>query len=377
MDLRYSFPQAAASTRRDFLKTASLGLGAAALATPTLSPLAPTHAQARGRTLGVALVGLGNYATNQLAPALQHTRQCRLAGIVTGTPAKADTWSEKYSIPRTHIYNYETFDRIADNDDIDIVYVVLPNAMHAEYTIRAAQAGKHVISEKPMGISVSECEAMIAACNAAGVKLSIGYRLHFEPHNREAMRLGQDQVFGAVKVIESSFGFRIGNPNQWRLDKELSGGGALMDVGIYAIQAARYVTGEEPVAVTAQAFTTDPVMFKEVHETIFWQLEFPGGAISNSTTSYGSYVERLYASCERGWFELGPAYSYSGIQGRTSQGPMDFPQVVQQAGQMDDFADCILNNRRSEVSGEEGLRDMKIIEAIYKAVETGENVRIE
>ena len=369
-------PPRAVSTRRDFLKAASLGLGAT-LVSPAVSRAAFWHrAPADDDKLGVALVGLGNYATNQLAPALGHTQQCRLAGIVTGTPAKADIWSQQYKIPRTHIYNYQTFDRIADNEDIDIVYVVLPNAMHAEYTIRAAEAGKHVICEKPMAISSQECEAMIAACEKAGVKLAIGYRLHFEPHNREAMRLGQEHVFGAVKVIEASFGFRLRNPNQWRLDKELAGGGALVDVGIYAIQAARYVTGEEPLSVTAQAVKTDPVMFKEVDETIFWQFEFPSGAVTNSTTSYASYVERLYATCEQGWFELGPAYSYSGIQGRTSKGAMDFPQVVQQAGHMDDFADCIRTNRASAVSGPEGLRDVKIIEAIYEAVETGRKVSL-
>ncbi len=376
MKNRAILPPIAVSSRRDFLKTASLGLGAT-LATPVVSRAASWQpAPEADDKLGVALVGLGNYATNQLAPALAHTRHCRLAGIVTGTPAKADAWAEKYAIPRTHIYNYQTFDRLAENEDIDIVYVVLPNAMHAEYTIRAAQAGKHVICEKPMAVTSQECEAMIAACDEAGVKLGIGYRLHFEPHNREAMRLGQEQVFGAVKVIEASFGFRLRNPNQWRLDKALSGGGALVDVGIYAIQAARYVTGEEPLSVTAQAIKTDPVMYKEVDETIFWQLEFPSGAVSNSTTSYAAYVERLYATCEQGWFELGPAYSYSGIQGRTSKGTMDFPQVVQQAAHMDDFADCIRTDRVFSASGQEGLRDVKIIEAIYEAVETGGKVSL-
>jgi len=367
-------------SRRSFLHRLSLGLGTAAFAAPGLSALAAT-CRHQGMTndeekLGYALVGLGNYATHQLAPALQETRLCRLAGIVTGTPAKADAWSEQYDIPRRNIYDYATFDAIADNPDIDVVYVVLPNAMHAEYTIRAAQAGKHVICEKPMAVSVEECEAMIAACEAANRKLSIGYRLHFEPHNQEAMRLGQEQVFGAVKVMQTTFGFRIGNPNQWRLDKALAGGGPLMDVGIYAIQAARYVTGEEPVAVTAQTFTTDPVTFDEVEETLFWQLEFPSGAVANSSTSYAASLQRLYAAAEDGWFELRPAYVYGGIAGRTHQGAMDFPEVNQQAVQMDAFADCILNDRASRVPGEEGLRDMKVIEAIYRAAETGERVPI-
>lgn len=364
-------------TRRDFLKTASMGLGAAALVTPGASVLTSSaKARPRKNDIGIALVGLGSYATYQLAPALQETELCHLAGIVTGTPSKAEEWSAKYDIAQDSIYNYETFDSIADNPNIDVVYVVLPNGMHAEYTIRAAQAGKHVICEKPMAISVEECEQMIAACNEAGVKLSIGYRLHFEPYNLEAKRIGQEKVFGDVKIIESSFGFRIGNPDQWRLDKELAGGGAMMDVGIYAIQAARYVTGEEPIAVTAQEYKTDPDKFAEVDETIFWQMEFPSGAVSNSTTSYAASIQRLFATCEQGWLELNPAYVYGGLRGRTNQGPMDFPQVNQQAAQMDAFADCVINDRVSSVSGAEGLQDMKIIEAIYQSIATGERVSL-
>ena len=359
------------SSRRTFVRQAAFGLGAATLGGPWIR-----IPRRQDRSLGIALVGLGNYATNQLAPALQETERCHLAGIVTGTPAKAERWSEQYQIPDENIYNYQTFDRIADNPDIDIVYVVLPNAMHAEYTIRAAEAGKHVISEKPMAVSVEECEAMIAACAQADRKLSIGYRLHFEPHHQEIMRLGQQQVFGPVKLVEASFGFRIGDPTQWRLDKELAGGGALMDVGIYALQGARYTTGEEPVTVMAREFKTDPVKFDEVDETILWQLEFPSGAVANSSTSYATSVNRLYMASEGGWAEIEPSYGYGGQQGRTSEGPMDFPQVNQQARQMDAFATCILEDRPSSVSGEEGLRDMRVIEAIYESIASGQPVRL-
>lgn len=365
------------SSRRSFLQRAALGLGAAALTGTGLraAPRAtPPHAD--DRRLGVALVGLGNYATHQLAPALQQTRNCYLAGIVTGTPAKAAAWQQRYDIAREHVYDYDSFDRLADDPAIDIVYIVLPNAMHAEYTIRAAQAGKHVICEKPMATSVADAEAMVRACREAGRRLSIGYRLHFEPHHQEVMRLSRERVFGPVKAVEASFGFRIGDPNQWRLSKQMAGGGPLMDVGIYAIQGARYTVGEEPVAVTAQAFNTDPGKFDEVYETLLWQLEFPGGAVATSSTTYGAYVNRLYAMAPEGWFEVTPAYGYDGIRGRTSRGAMSFPQVNQQAAQMDDFADCLLTGRTSSVAGEEGLRDMKVIEAIYRAAETGRRVPI-
>ncbi len=222
-----------------------------------------------------------------------------------------------------------------------------------------------------MATSVAEAQSMIDACDTAGVKLSVGYRCQFEPHNMEAMRLGQEQVFGPVKMMETEFGFRIGNPNQWRLKHALAGGGALMDVGVYAIQAARYVTGQEPVRVWAQEFKTDPVKFAEVDETITWQLTFPDGAMANSTTSYIASTQRLYAAAESGWFEVNPAYSYSGIKGRTSRNAMEFPQINQQAAQMDAFADCVMNDRQSTVDGHEGVRDLKVVEAIYKSIETG------
>lgn len=325
----------------------------------------------RQNKLGIALVGLGSYATGQLAPALQETENCYLAGIVTGTPEKAEAWQEEYDIPATNIYSYETYDRIADNDEIDIVYVVLPNGMHAEYTIRAAEAGKHVISEKPMATSVRDCERMIEACDRAGVKLSIGYRLHFDPYHQEIMRLGQEDVFGPVTMVEGGYSFTYRNTDAWRFDKEMAGGGALLDVGIYAIQGARYVTGEEPVRVLAQAFNTRPDVFQEIYESILWQMEFPSGAVSTHSTSYSGYVNRLYFTAPGGWAELDPSYHYDSQSGRTSDGPMDFPQVNQQARQMDDFVDCILNDRKSRVSGDEGLRDMRVIEAIYRSIDSG------
>lgn len=332
-----------------------------------------------GRKLGIALVGLGSYSKNQLAPALQQTQHCRLAGVVTGTPSKAGEWMQKYTIPKANVYDYKTFDRIADNKDIDVVYVVLPNSMHAEYVIRAAQAGKHVICEKPMAITEKECQQMIDACKKANVQLAIGYRLHYEPFTREVMRLGQEKVFGPVKFVESSDAFRIGDPNQWRMKKALAGGGPLMDVGIYAVQGARYVTGEEPVSVTAQfSPKTEPQKFKDVEETLFWQFRFPGGAVANSTTSYTAGVERLYASCEKGWFELSPAFGYGPLKGRTSKGPIDLPHTNHQALHMDGVCKDLLDGKTlpNHITGEEGKRDVRLLQAIYRAAETENSVKL-
>jgi predicted dehydrogenase len=360
-------------SRRDFI--ARLGLGATTLLTAP-SIISNARAIPQDKKISIALVGLGYYSEFQLAPAILKSQYCRLGGIVTGTPAKAEKWKKQYNLPDKSIYSYETFDRIANNKDIDVVYVALPNSMHHEFVIRAAKAGKHVICEKPMAVSVKEAEEMIAACKKAGVKLSVGYRLHFEPFNQEATRFGQKQEFGKVKMVESSFGFKIGDPTQWRLKKALAGGGAMMDVGIYAIQASRYSTGEEPIAVTAQEFKTDPVKFKDVDETIFWQLEFPSGAVASSMTSYSSYIERLFISAENGWLELNPAYGYGPLAGKTHQGPLNLPIVNHQAAQMDDFAKCIQENRESSVSGAEGLKDLKVIEAIYRSIQTGGKVKI-
>ena len=332
-----------------------------------------------GRKLGIALVGLGYYSKNLLAPALQETKNCRLAGIVTGTPAKADEWMKKYNIPKENVYDYKTFDRIADNKDIDVIYVVLPNSMHEEFVVRAAQAGKHVICEKPMAITPKACQNMIDACKKANKQLAIGYRLHYEPFTKEVMRLGQEKVFGPIKFVESSDGFRIGDPTQWRMKKAMAGGGPLMDVGIYAVQGARYVTGEEPVSVTAQfSPKTEPEKFKEVEETMFWQFQFPSGAVSNSTTSYTAGVERLYASCEKGWFELSPAFGYGPLKGRTSKGPIEQPVVNHQAMHMDGVCSDLLAGKQlpDHVTGEEGKRDVTLLQAIYRAAETGKKINL-
>jgi predicted dehydrogenase len=355
-------------SRREFIIRA--GAGSALLALPSVSALSNFLLPRDEKKLRIALVGLGNYATYQLAPALQKTKYCTLGGIVTGTPEKSVRWKKEYGIDDKNIYNYQTFDSIAGNETIDAIYVVLPNSMHREFVLRAAAAGKHVFCEKPMAVSVKEGQEMIDACNKAGVRLFIGYRLHSEPYNQDAMKFRTKDV-GKLKTVESEFAFKIGDPTQWRLRKALAGGGAMMDLGIYAIQAARYSTGEEPLTVTATEEKTDPVKFKEVDETIRWQMQFPGGAMSKSYTSYNGQGNRLRIEAEKGWLELDPAFTYGPLKGRTDQGELNFPFVNQQAAQMDDFAQCIAQNCKSNANGEEGLRDMKVIEAIYRSIASG------
>jgi predicted dehydrogenase len=362
---------ASAASRRDFVRTLSLGLGANMLV-PSAFAFPPE------RKLGVALVGLGKYSTGQLAPALQQTKLCRLAGIVTGSPEKAAKWQQQYQIPAKNVYDYKTFDRMIDNPDIDIVYVVTPNALHAEYVVRAAQAGKHVMCEKPMATTVEDARRMIAACDKAGKKLSIGYRLHFEPHNQAMMQLGQKQVYGPIKHLITDNGFKFGNDTPWRVNKALAGGGPLMDMGIYSLQGCIYTKGQVPVSVTAKlAPETGSGYFKEVEAGVDWQLKFADGTVADCRTSYAENLSgRLRAEAQNGWFELQPAFGYGGLAGSTSKndGKLNLPNINQQAAQMDDFADCVLHNKPTRVPGEMGLRDVQLLLAIYRAAETGQAV---
>lgn len=354
-------------TRRDFLQSLSLGTAFLLPQNRILNTINPKN----NTVLNIALVGLGSYATHQLAPAFAHTQNCKLAGIVSGSPSKVEIWKKKYNIPDKNIYNYTNFDEIAHNPDIDVVYIVLPNAMHHEFVIRAAKAGKHVICEKPMAVSVKEAQEMIAECKKAGVRLMIGYRLHYEPFTQEIMRLSKGQDHGKVKFIEASFGWRNRDTKAWRMQHKLSGGGALMDVGIYAINACRYATGEEPNFVTAQSVKTEPSVYIDIEETMMWQLHFPSGAISQSTSTYNGNIQRLFVSYEQGFLEMSPAYDYGPLKGRTSKGAMDFPIIYHQVAMLDGMAEEILHKLPSKASGEEGLQDMKIIEAIYQSAAQG------
>lgn len=364
-------------SRRTFLHNTAGVTGATAFAA-ALSSFTPVSKSHDDKKLNIALCGLGRYA-GYLAEGLQEAKRCRLAGIVTGTPAKAVDWKKRYNIPDANIYNYQNFDSIRANKDIDVVYIVLPNTMHKEFAIRTARAGKHVIVEKPMAITVADCEAMIAACKKAGVQMAIGYRLHYEPYNMEMKRLGQEKVFGQVRLIEASLGYNTSDPNEWRLKKGLAGGGPLMNVGIYCVQASRYITGEESVSVTAQfGPVTDAQLFKEVEASVTWQAAFPSGAFANCSSTYNCGVDRLYASAEKGSFEMSPAISYGPFKGKTSNGELNFPEINQQAVQCDEIAKVLLTGKQlpSHIAGEEGLKDVKVMQAIYEAARTGKKVLI-
>jgi len=362
-------------SRRSFIEQISLGT-ASVLAAGPLGLYASELP--RDRMLGVALVGLGKYSTRQLGPALKETKLCKLTGVVTGSKEKGEQWAKDYGFPVKNIYSYDTMAQMADNKDIDIVYVVTPNGLHAEHAIAAAKAGKHVICEKPMANTVAECDSIIAACKGAKVKLSVGYRLHFDPYHKELMRLAKDKDFGAFTKMTGDRGF-VMQTKVWRADKKLAGGGPIMDLGIYIIHGAcMAANGIAPIAVTASEHPkTKPEIFTDVEEGMNWTMEFPDGAILTAQTSYQHNADKFRAEGDKGWIEFKEhAFTYRGMVVETSRGPLNFPPPNQQALQMDDFANCILKNRESIVGGELGRRDMAIIEAIYKAAATGKKVQI-
>ncbi|MBX3254250.1 MAG: Gfo/Idh/MocA family oxidoreductase [Chitinophagaceae bacterium] len=359
--------------RRIFIKNTLGSLAALTFANQAF-PLIRTTAPRQN--LGVALVGLGYYSTDLLAPALQLTKHCSLKGIITGSSEKAKKWQQQYKIPEKNTYDYEGFKNIANNPDIDIIYIVLPPSMHAEYVIKAAEAGKHVWCEKPMAVTVDECQSMIDACKKNKVKLSIGYRMQHEPNTQKIIQFRKDKTYGNITKVSAAAGYFDSRTNHWKQIKAL-GGGSMYDMGVYPLNATRYVTGEEPVAVTARQSTTRPEIYKEVDETMQFTLEFPGGAIAECETSFGKNMNALQVTCTNGWYKLEPFQAYSGIKGTTSDGKaLNAVIPNQQAKQMDDDALSIIQNKQVLVPGEEGLRDIRVVEAIYRSVKQGARVVI-
>lgn len=341
-----------------------------------------------GKRIGFALVGLGNLTLGELMPAFGACKYAKPVALVSGDATKAKKVAKQYGIEEKNIYDYDNFDRIKDNPEIDAVYIVLPNSMHHEFTIRAAKAGKHVLCEKPLANSVKECEEMIAACKAANVKLMTAYRIQYEPNNRLAMQWVRNNEHGEVKLMECINTQDIGDPTQWRLKKALSGGGVLPDIGIYCLNTCRFLTGEEPESVLAYIYTNNKdKRFKEVEETVMFQLHFPSGIMANCTTSYSSHMSRRYRlfTGKGAWFGLDPAFDYKGLKTELSkvidnkewkQNPA-IEQKDQFALEMDHFAECIMNDQQPYTPGEEGLQDMRIIEAIYRSAKEGRVIQLE
>jgi predicted dehydrogenase len=338
----------------------------------------PLAGQTGQKKIGYCIIGLGRIADHHMRGITQGSTST-ITGLVSGHRDKAEKIAAQYGVPKSAIYSYEEMDRIRDNKAIDAVIVCLPNSMHAEYTIRSAKAGKHVLCEKPMSVSVKEAEEMIGACKAANVKLMIAYRLHYEPLTLKSIKLVRDGAIGTVEGFQSANGFNIAR-GEWRSTHALAGGGPLMDVGIYSLNAARYITGEEPDQFTAVATTPDKDgRFDGVEENLAWTMRFPSGALATCATSYGAGMQGYYKVFgSKGSLEVG-TFNYEGLRLRASyrsapgapmttvdetnpeRDPMHF---VRQA---DHFSRCIVENKTPDTPGEEGLRDMQHIQGIYRA----------
>ena len=348
------------ASRRTFLKQSGV------LTAASLFPFSCAFSQTN-KKLGVALVGLGYYSTDLLAPALQKTTHCELRGIVTGSPEKIPVWQKRYGIEDKNVYSYDTMHEISNNEDIDVIYIVVPTGLHAKYAIRAAEAGKHVWCEKPMARTVEECQQIINACEKNKVKLSIGYRMQHEKNTKLITQWTKTRPYGKIMSGKAEAGYNGSSITPWKLEKEM-GGGAIYDMGVYPINACRYATGMEPVAVTATQSTNRPELFTEVDETTSFQLKFPNGLVFDGKTSFGEHLNELSVTCENGWYRLRPMQSYSGVRGRTSDGKVLEPmQKNQQAVQMDDDALAIINHTNVLVPGEEGMKDIAIVEAINQS----------
>lgn len=402
------------TNRRDFLANSALGTGVLAsgllAAGPTGSrivaadetparapagraaaagdvPLAPPDKQPPNlklpevvtKNVGWAIVGLGQLALEEILPAFAEAKYAKPAALVSGHADKAKQVAAAYDIDSKSIYNYENYDQIAENKDVDVIYIVLPNSMHAEYTIRGFKAGKHVLCEKPMAASVEECQRMIEAGRAAKKQLMIAYRLRYEPFNKKAIEICREEL-GPIKTFAAGNGQDVKAPNI-RLSAKLAGG-PVGDVGVYCLNAARYCLGEEPIEVSAmEHWPKDDPRFREVPESVAFTLRFPSGAIAHCDCSFGSAENRFYRVLgTKGHIEMSPAFSYNSLQlsqtDETGTKRLKFKEVNHFAAEMDHFSECVLSDKDCRTPGEEGLADMRVIEAIHEAAKTGKTVRV-
>jgi len=336
--------------------------------------------------VGVAIVGVGRIAVNEMLPAFAQSKHAKVVALVSGDRAKALKVAHQYDIPESAVLDYKEYDRLARMPEVQAVYIALPNSMHAEYTVRAARAGKHVLCEKPMANSVAECQQMIEACRKAGKKLMIAYRSQYESNDRALVKMIRDKKLGSLKEFISVNSQNMGDPEHWRLKRKLAGGGALPDVGLYCINAARFLSGEEPVEVMGNTWSTPgDARFREVEESCQFVLRFPSGFIASCSTSYASHKSQmLRLNGSDAWAEMNPAYAYNGIklkvsrvvEGKEQTSELQSDDKDQFAAELDHFAQCIQQDKDVHTPGEEGLQDQRIMEAIYESARTKRPVKL-
>lgn len=349
-------------------------------AAPTPSPQPPDQ------RVGYAVVGLGHLTLDELLPAFAQCKKSKLVALVSGDREKALKVAKQYGVAEKNIYNYQNYDTLRDNPEVQVIYIVLPNGLHEEFTVRGAKAGKHILCEKPMANTAAQAQRMIDACKAANRKLMIAYRIQYEPHNRMVRDMVRAKQYGKIKLIEASNGQNSANPDHWRHKAALAGGGALPDIGLYCLNTIRYLLGEEPTEVFATQYSTpgDP-RFKEVEEQVLWQMKFPSGVQANCATGYGYHEHRQYrVLSEKGWVMMQPAFAYKGLEMERAraEGMAELSEKVklmeknQFATEIDHMSECVQGNKTPFTPGEEGLQDHRIMEAIYQSAREGRPVKL-
>jgi len=351
--------------------------------TPSSQPSTPLPPEQR---IGFAIVGLGRLALEEILPAFAQSNKGKPVALVSGSPEKLSTVAKQYGIKPDACYDYENFERISGNPEIKAVYIVLPNAMHREYCERAAKAGKHVLTEKPMSVTSKDGQAMVEACKQAGVKLMVAYRIQYEPFNRRAMEFVREKKFGRLLAYHGINTQTVAEDGylQWRHKKAMAGGGSLFDIGLYCLNTARFLTGEEPVEIFATSYSPpNDRRFAEVEETISFMLRFPSNTIANCFTSYGGRDDkRQHMNLETASVDMPNCYQYVGqrlsVTSRqddaTSNNELVLEAKNQFALEIDHMADCIMTGREPYTPGEEGVQDHKLMEAIYESAQTGKPI---
>ncbi|MEM0941043.1 MAG: Gfo/Idh/MocA family oxidoreductase [Bacteroidota bacterium] len=362
--------------RRNFIHKTAFAAGSAPFA--SLGSI-NTPIRSKQKKLGIAVLGLGFFAS-YVIPRIQNSSRVRVVSLISSEREKALEWATQYAIPKRNIYHYENMSEIAENEEIEGVYIVTPVGTHCEFTLQMLGAGKHVIVEKTMAANVEDGEKMVALARERRLKLMVAYRARYEPYNQQMIEFTQNQTYGRITSIAAHKGFHIGDKlgkNNWRIKKSLSGGGALVDIGIYSIQVCRYIVGEEPREVSAfYSKAPEDDRFEEVEEDITFMMKFANGILATGSASWSYSLQNYYrVSAEKGYYELQPATSNGNLRMIIKQtnptfiGERFFRNEDQIVAEFDHFAACIQDDKEPKTNGVEGLKDLKVIEAIYRAAQ--------
>lgn len=339
---------------------------------------------AKTEKVGYAVVGLGKISQRAVLPAFRHSRKAKLVAVVSGDPKKARLLAASFGA--SEWYTYDDYHRCLANPAVNAVFIATDNGSHSRYSVQAAEAGRHVLCEKPMATTVDECRRMIEACRKKNVRLMIAYRKYFEPSCLALKKLIVGGRLGKLKIIHSAFTIMMsadGKGGNWHLDKRAAGGGSLVDLGVYCVNTIRWLTGKDPLEAGAYSWTTDPARFNSVEESIGFQLKFPGSVFVQASSSFGAaQANFIKVFGDKGWAALDPAFAYQEerrlfgkIRGRWFE--KRFKVIDEFALELDAFAESIWRGRDPEPDGQEGMRDVIVMQAIYQAAREGRWVPID